>query len=55
MNHGLAATDAVSSRVSNACVCYVCIESLAAKQFAVASTDYFSLLEDGDQTAINGR
>lgn len=38
---------------ADACVRYVCLESLATKQFAVASTDYFSLLEDGDQTALD--
>lgn len=37
------------------CVRYVCLESLATKQFAVASTDYFSLLEDGDQTALDAK
>lgn len=39
----------------DACVRYVCLESLATKQFAVASTDYFSLLEDGDQTALDAK
>lgn len=40
---------------ADACVRYVCLESLATKQFAVASTDYFSLLEDGDQTALDAK
>lgn len=40
---------------ADASVRYVCLESLATKQFAVASTDYFSLHEDGDQTALDAR
>lgn len=39
----------------DACVRYVCLESLATKQFAVASTDYFSLLEDRDETALDAK
>lgn len=40
---------------ADACVRYVCLESLATKQFAVASTDYFSPLDDGDQTALDAK
>lgn len=40
---------------ADACVRYVCLESLATKQFAVASIDYFSLLEGGDQTALDAK
>jgi hypothetical protein len=40
---------------ADACVRYVCLESLATKQFAIALTDYFTPLEDSDQTALDAK